>query len=600
MKQKLRRVRQTLLLFTLAVSPFFADTAAAQSCAVPLSIPVNDCDTYKVNDSIVWFSFNSGSGASWGTITVSSPPTDPAVITGAELYTGTCTSLTLVHSGVDDLGEFIIRSPVTASTNYLIKVTRSNSSDGELTICSNLAVSSVACSPCILTGCQLICNPDLESYQFTNSSQNLANFVDSNVCYWNTAGVGTPDYFGTGFPTALDATNFAGAEPAHSGNAYGGMYCYFSATALYREYVQQQLQSPLVAGQYYTVRFWVSLADYSGFSVTQLGAYISVNQPQQTPNPSVLNLTPQVVGSAAVSINGWVPITGTFQAQGGEQWITIGNFDGSNSYPAVSPAPAPPPFPNLPTNPNLGSYYFIDDITLEEYPDPGFTWSGTCNIDFTSSAGCLDPSATHSWNFGDPASGGNNTSTLQNPSHIFTQNGVPYTVTHTITSPFSGVLTYTATVIQQGNPDAAIAGYQTNNCGYGTLTYDAPCDSGIVYTWTVVGGTPTSGTGCQINIAWDSTGGYVVLAAWDSIDDCVGYDTLNIPPCCSYPGVPISNRTASDILSDPMYAPYVTGSVFDGTALLTNHLIITGVLTIDVPITFIRVKRSPLITARHK
>jgi hypothetical protein len=43
-----------------------------------------------------------------------------------------------------------------------------------------------------------------------------------------------------------------------------------------------------------------------------------------------------------------------------------------------------------------------------------------------------------SWNFGDPASGANNTSTIQNPSHNFTAAGV-YTVCLIATAQISGV-----------------------------------------------------------------------------------------------------------------------------------------------------------------
>ncbi|MBL0016894.1 MAG: PKD domain-containing protein [Bacteroidetes bacterium] len=69
-----------------------------------------------------------------------------------------------------------------------------------------------------------------------------------------------------------------------------------------------------------------------------------------------------------------------------------------------------------------------------------FTWDHSCwntITTFTSQASLTDPNGTtldlHNWNFGDPASGVNNTSTLVNPIHSFTQPG-SYAVTLTVTT----------------------------------------------------------------------------------------------------------------------------------------------------------------------
>jgi len=79
--------------------------------------------------------------------------------------------------------------------------------------------------------------------------------------------------------------------------------------------------------------------------------------------------------------------------------------------------------------------FAFDDFTIQESPIvPDFTYIciGANTLDFT---GLANPCATAwSWNFGDPASGASNTSTLQNPSHIFTSGGT-FTVTLTATNP---------------------------------------------------------------------------------------------------------------------------------------------------------------------
>lgn len=80
--------------------------------------------------------------------------------------------------------------------------------------------------------------------------------------------------------------------------------------------------------------------------------------------------------------------------------------------------------------------------TVFVYPNPtaGFTWEHSCFnsiTDFTSTSNLVDPYGTtldaHSWNFGDPASGSDNTSNATNPTHNFTQPGT-YNVTLTVTT----------------------------------------------------------------------------------------------------------------------------------------------------------------------
>ena len=79
--------------------------------------------------------------------------------------------------------------------------------------------------------------------------------------------------------------------------------------------------------------------------------------------------------------------------------------------------------------------FAIDDITISEAPpnNASFTYSCTNNntVSFTNTS-ILCP--TLAWDFGDIASGANNTSALQNPVHIFSTPGT-YMVTLTATGP---------------------------------------------------------------------------------------------------------------------------------------------------------------------
>jgi gliding motility-associated-like protein len=80
--------------------------------------------------------------------------------------------------------------------------------------------------------------------------------------------------------------------------------------------------------------------------------------------------------------------------------------------------------------------FAVDDILINEAPPnaAAFTYACAANrvVNFTnSSAGC--PTG-FSWNFGDPASGTNNTATIANPTHVFSATG-EYTVSLTVSGP---------------------------------------------------------------------------------------------------------------------------------------------------------------------
>jgi len=80
----------------------------------------------------------------------------------------------------------------------------------------------------------------------------------------------------------------------------------------------------------------------------------------------------------------------------------------------------------------------IDDVLVRNAEPTTATIAFTCaggTVDFqTTTTSC--PSS-FAWDFGDPASGAANTSTLAAPSHTFTASGSTYTVTLTVTGPCS-------------------------------------------------------------------------------------------------------------------------------------------------------------------
>lgn len=84
--------------------------------------------------------------------------------------------------------------------------------------------------------------------------------------------------------------------------------------------------------------------------------------------------------------------------------------------------------------PNYIQSWFKDPSYVDPAIDAEFTFTTAClpaPAQFTNSSFSLSACPKYLWDFGDPASGANNTSFLENPSHIFTEPGT-YIVTLTI------------------------------------------------------------------------------------------------------------------------------------------------------------------------
>lgn len=191
-------------------------------------------------------------------------------------------------------------------------------------------------------------------YQPTRGSADYFNACSSREC-------GVPD-------------NKLGRQQPHDGNAYCGIYC---SKNDYREYLQTRLRRRLHPGDSIRLTFWASLSEQSNGAISTLGGlftpqsisdtvrslFLRKEYEQLPGNISQIIATPfepQVLHSADTALDdtqGWQRISGTFVAEGGEQYITIGNFNTAerSGYHEIDTLTKLLP----------GAYYYIDDITVE-------------------------------------------------------------------------------------------------------------------------------------------------------------------------------------------------------------------------------------------
>lgn len=205
----------------------------------------------------------------------------------------------------------------------------------------------------------LVPNP---SFEDTIQCENYT-IIDGFITGWTNPNDYSPDYFNScaniNYPHIGTPSNGYGYQEARTGNAYCGIYIPVRSGNSLREYIQAELTEPLIAGEEYIVKFYVSLADnFSDYAVNTIGAYFSTSAISSTTN-TVFNVTPQIINAAIANPltdkDNWQEITGNFVALGGEKFITIGNFEDDNTVDTT----------NLVANITNDSYYYIDDVSVE-------------------------------------------------------------------------------------------------------------------------------------------------------------------------------------------------------------------------------------------
>lgn len=218
----------------------------------------------------------------------------------------------------------------------------------------------------------LVYNPSFEEYRECPRKIDALGTL-TIVDAWFQPTAGSADYFNVcGSRDCRVPRNKLGVQEPHSGQGYCGIYC---SKTDYREYLQTQLKEPLREGELYRISFYVSLSEYSSGAVATIGALFTPDRvgdtvrsvlmckelKQLAPNISQVVASyfePQVVnsGQAISDTKGWTRITGTFVANGGERFLTIGNFFPASQSNVVDLDSLTYLLP--------GAYYYIDDVEL--------------------------------------------------------------------------------------------------------------------------------------------------------------------------------------------------------------------------------------------
>lgn len=242
--------------------------------------------------------------------------------------------------------------------------------------------------------CQnLLLNGDFEDYTScpTSESGPFQNPYEITKCIgWTAPTYGTSDYLNicSTSPVVGIPSLSLGYQLPYTGNGYlGAFFVGFGGSGtdgyngtMWWEYVQGQFVRPLEANKIYQIKFYISLADVD-LAVNEFGAYISVNAISSL-NTANLTVTPQLTFITPTYFKdtaNWVAVEGLYMAQGGEKYLTIGNFNSDIDTDTLRIQSFGDPEP-------LMAYYFIDaaetiDATGEQPISNVFTPNGDGNND---------------------------------------------------------------------------------------------------------------------------------------------------------------------------------------------------------------------------
>jgi OmpA-OmpF porin, OOP family len=196
-------------------------------------------------------------------------------------------------------------------------------------------------------GQNLVLNPGFDQFITCPS---FGQFGTTWINDWQKPTIGSSDYYNFNCP---------GIQPVkqtpHSSEGYAGIICYNFGTE-YREYITGEFSSPLVAGTTYEIEFYVSLNDGYIQAIEEVDAYISTTSPGPFSNTLHIAVTPQITNQTGAlnDTSSWTKISGNFLALGGEQFITIGNFNDDNNTTITQPGSVG----------SFGAYYFVDDVSV--------------------------------------------------------------------------------------------------------------------------------------------------------------------------------------------------------------------------------------------
>lgn len=229
-----------------------------------------------------------------------------------------------------------------------------------------------------LIGQNLVINPSFEERNCCPDAYSQFHCVKG----WTTPNAGTSDYFSScklgKYDTRIVKTpdNFFGYQAPKDSTSYTGIYCFYEDD--YREYVQGVLRQPLRKGEVYDFTVHVSLADDCGLAIRSLG-FALLSEPKGNPFFLPLQVPFQELSlendQYLSDKEGWIKLSASYEAKGGEQFLVIGNFYSNQGTDFIS-------IDDKKIHPaeKRVAYYYLDDVCVSSQKLGGCTCDTLPNL----------------------------------------------------------------------------------------------------------------------------------------------------------------------------------------------------------------------------
>lgn len=217
---------------------------------------------------------------------------------------------------------------------------------------------------CVSTFSQnLVLNPSFED------TLNDCSTTNYHICKdWINPNGGSADYFNP-YADVMDCiggawktpNSFFGFQNAFEGESFLGLVLYQPFASDVKEYGQGFLSQPLIANQTYYVSMFVNMIDSSSFSTCEIEMAFT-DQLIYTSSGGSMNLSNKVQFDISdVDTIDWKLLTGTYIANGGEQYLYIGSNTPNSDLTCIQ-------ITNIGENITNAAYYAIDNVYVSDKP----------------------------------------------------------------------------------------------------------------------------------------------------------------------------------------------------------------------------------------
>jgi hypothetical protein len=164
--------------------------------------------------------------------------------------------------------------------------------------------------------------------------------------------------------------NSRGSQIPRTGNSYVGSAYYSDGKTNAREFIEVKLNDSLLSNKDYCLTFYISLAEKCKYATSNFGAYYSMDSCLTLNTVFPPPYTPQIenpFNNVITDKDNWIPMQLMYNAQGGENFITIGGFKPDSLSNIIIVDNSMPP----------GAYYYIDDVSVIDISTPAYAGNDT-------------------------------------------------------------------------------------------------------------------------------------------------------------------------------------------------------------------------------